>query len=51
MANILSIAGNPTAPSKTYGFVQYLNELLEKEGFHTDTVPYTPPTLSTDLRL
>lgn len=38
MANILSIAGNPTAPSKTYGFVQYVNELLEKEGFHTDTI-------------
>ncbi len=38
MANILSIAGNPTDPSRTYGLVQYVNGLLEKEGFHTDTI-------------
>ncbi|HEY9644207.1 MAG TPA: NADPH-dependent FMN reductase [Coleofasciculaceae cyanobacterium] len=38
MANILSIAGNPTNPSKTYGLLNYANTLLQQEGFHTDTI-------------
>lgn len=38
MANILSIAGNPTNPSKTYGLLKYANTLLQQEGFHIDTI-------------
>jgi len=38
MANILSIAGNPTNPSKTYGLLNYANTLLQQEGFHIDTI-------------
>jgi FMN reductase len=38
MANILSIAGNPTNPSRTYGLLNYANAILQQEGFHTDTI-------------
>ena len=38
MANILSIAGNPTNPSRTYGLLNYANTILQQEGFHTDTI-------------
>lgn len=38
MPNILSIAGNPTNPSRTYGLLNYANTLLQQEGFHVDTI-------------
>jgi FMN reductase len=38
MPNILSIAGNPTNPSRTYGLLNYANTILQQEGFHTDTI-------------
>jgi FMN reductase len=38
MPNILSIAGSPTHPSRTYGLLNYANTILQQEGFHTDTI-------------
>ena len=38
MPNILSIAGNPSSPSKTYALLEYANQLLQQEGFHVNTI-------------
>jgi FMN reductase len=38
MANILAIAGNPTSPSRTRALVEYTNQLLQQQGFSTETI-------------
>lgn len=38
MTNILAIAGNPTSPSRTQALVEYTNQLLQQNGFSTETI-------------
>lgn len=38
MTSILAIAGNPTSPSRTQALVEYTNQLLQQQGFSTETI-------------
>lgn len=38
MTHILAIAGNPTSPSRTQALVEYTNQLLQQQGFSTETI-------------
>lgn len=38
MTSILAITGNPTSPSRTQALVEYTNQLLQQQGFSTETI-------------
>lgn len=38
MTSILAITGNPTSPSRTQALVEYTNQLLQQNGFSTETI-------------